>query len=45
MWCIFAKCEHALDNRAQLWKDYFKFEINFKMIKKTQISISPTFHV
>ncbi len=27
MWHMY---EHDLDNRAQLWKDYFKLKINFK---------------
>jgi hypothetical protein len=26
----FAKCEHDLDNKAQLWKDYIKLKIDFK---------------
>jgi hypothetical protein len=39
MWHMsFAKCKHDLDNRTQLWKDYFKFKLisNDKKIFKFQ---------
>lgn len=44
MWrwlCNCFKCEHDLNDRAQLWNNYLKFLINFQWWKINQNSICP----